>query len=105
MKLFNSLPIEITFFQVIDIPTYTDEEYENHLKIAKWSRGETDYLFDTCRRFDIRWPIVFDRYDCKMFGVNRAVEYLKERFYSINYELNLLRVSEFICETFFLNIS
>ncbi|EFO83768.1 CRE-EKL-4 protein [Caenorhabditis remanei] len=79
------------FNKVIDIPTYTDEEYENHLKIAKWSRGETDYLFDTCRRFDIRWPIVFDRYDCKMFGVNRSVEDLKERFYSINYELNLLR--------------
>ncbi|ULU14445.1 hypothetical protein L3Y34_016736 [Caenorhabditis briggsae] len=79
------------FNRVIEIPTYTDEEYENHLKIAKWTREETDYLFDVCRQFDLRWFIVADRYDCKKFGVNRSAEDLKERFYQIQYELQLLR--------------
>ncbi|CAI2292880.1 unnamed protein product [Caenorhabditis sp. 36 PRJEB53466] len=79
------------FNKVIDIPTYTDEEYDNHLKCAKWSRDETDYLFDKCRQFDIRWPIVYDRYDCKKHGVNRSVEDLKDRFYSILHEITLLR--------------
>ncbi|CAD21666.1 DNA methyltransferase 1-associated protein 1 [Caenorhabditis elegans] len=79
------------FNKVIDIPIYTDDEYENYLKIAKWSREETDYLFDTCRMFDLRWPIVYDRFDCKKFNQNRTVEDLKERFYSITYELGILR--------------
>lgn len=41
--------------------------------------------------FDLRWPIVYDRFDCKKFNQNRTVEDLKERFYSITYELGILR--------------
>lgn len=81
--------------KVIDIPTYTDEEYENHLKTDKWSREETDYLFEVCRQFDIRWPIVYDRFDSKKYGNNRSVEDMKDRFYSILHELSLSRVSFF----------
>ena len=39
---------------MINIPSYTDEEYNKYLKISKWSREETDYLFEVCRRFDLR---------------------------------------------------
>uniref|UniRef100_A0A1I7UT01 DNA methyltransferase 1-associated protein 1 n=1 Tax=Caenorhabditis tropicalis TaxID=1561998 RepID=A0A1I7UT01_9PELO len=79
------------FNKVIDVLTYSDEEYDAVLRTSKWSKEETDYLFDTCRLYDIRWPIVYDRYDCKKFGINRSVEDLKERFYSVTYEVNLLR--------------
>ncbi|CAB3408237.1 unnamed protein product [Caenorhabditis bovis] len=77
--------------KVIDIPTYTDEVYEEYLKCKSWSREETDYLFEVCRQFDIRWPIVLDRYDMKKFGVTRSMEDLKDRFYSILYELALIQ--------------
>mmetsp|Transcript_44253 Transcript_44253/g.73788 ORF Transcript_44253/g.73788 Transcript_44253/m.73788 type:complete len:265 (+) Transcript_44253:470-1264(+) len=42
---------------------YTDVEYENHLKDPKWSRAETDKLFDLCRRFDLRFLVIHDRYN------------------------------------------
>ncbi|PAV72831.1 hypothetical protein WR25_19002 [Diploscapter pachys] len=79
------------FNKVIKIPDFTDEEYGKHLKSAKWSLNETRYLFEVCRQFDIRWPIVHDRYDMKKFGVMRSMEDMKERFYSILNELARLK--------------
>ncbi|CAI5438656.1 unnamed protein product [Caenorhabditis angaria] len=87
-KMDNNQPYPFARFnKVIDIPTYTDEEYDNMLTCNKWSREETDYLFDVCRKFDIRWPIVHDRYDKSKFGVSRSMEDLKDRFYSILHEI------------------
>lgn len=69
------------FNRVIDVPDYTDEEYERHLigKVYKmmngcgllicflldseWTKDETDYLFNLCRRYDLRFPVIHDRYD------------------------------------------
>ncbi|EGT57558.1 hypothetical protein CAEBREN_03760 [Caenorhabditis brenneri] len=79
------------FNKSIDVVTYTDDEYNACMRHPKWSREETDYLFEMCRRFDIRWLIVYDRYDCKKFGVNRTMEDLKERFYNTSYDLNMMR--------------
>eukprot|EP00471_Norrisiella_sphaerica_P004428 CAMPEP_0184483116 /NCGR_PEP_ID=MMETSP0113_2-20130426/4735_1 /TAXON_ID=91329 /ORGANISM="Norrisiella sphaerica, Strain BC52" /LENGTH=637 /DNA_ID=CAMNT_0026863301 /DNA_START=74 /DNA_END=1987 /DNA_ORIENTATION=+ len=42
---------------------YTDEEYEKHLKDPGWSKAETDKLFDLCRRFDLRFLIIHDRFN------------------------------------------
>ena len=30
-----------------------------------WDKDETDYLFDLCRKYDIRWTITHDRYNWK----------------------------------------
>uniref|UniRef100_A0A8R1HJX9 DNA methyltransferase 1-associated protein 1 n=1 Tax=Caenorhabditis japonica TaxID=281687 RepID=A0A8R1HJX9_CAEJA len=79
------------FNKVIDIPTYTDEEYENHLKSPKWTRDETDYLLEICRQFDIRWPIIHDRFDSTKYGVSRSIEDMKDRFYSILQQLASLK--------------
>ncbi|OCL11861.1 hypothetical protein AOQ84DRAFT_228641, partial [Glonium stellatum] len=47
----------------VEIPTYTDEEYDTHLRSDDWSREETDYLLEMVREFYYRWPLIYDRYD------------------------------------------
>lgn len=47
----------------VEVPTYTDEEYETHLRSGDWSREETDYLLEMAREFYYRWPLIYDRYD------------------------------------------
>ncbi|WKX90365.1 hypothetical protein Q1695_009308 [Nippostrongylus brasiliensis] len=74
--------------KIINIPDFTDEEYEKYFKVEKWTLEETRHLFDVCRRFDIR----------EKYGL-RSMEDLKERFYAITAELALLKDpnSEPIC--------
>ncbi|GMT29331.1 hypothetical protein PFISCL1PPCAC_20628, partial [Pristionchus fissidentatus] len=85
--------------KVINIPEYTDDIYTQHLQTSKWTREETDLLFEMCRRFDLRWPVVQDRYETERLYRNKAgktfdkrsIEDMKERFYAILSELNLLK--------------
>ena len=60
------------------ILSYTDEEYDKHLTHPSWDRAESALLFDLCRRFDLRWPVVHDR-----FPAGRTMEQLKERYYDM----------------------
>lgn len=46
-----------------------------------WSLEETRYLFDLVKAYDIRWPVVADRYSYPT--TNRSVDDLKERYYDI----------------------
>ena len=41
-----------------------NEEYDSLIKAdsGTWSREETDYLFDLCEQYDLRWPVISDRY-------------------------------------------
>lgn len=73
----------------LDIPTYTDGEYEV-LRDDDWSREETDYLFELCRDFDLRFPIIWDRYEFPG-GKARSVEDLKSRYYAVCRNLMELR--------------
>ncbi|KAK6054374.1 Myb-like DNA-binding domain protein [Cooperia oncophora] len=91
-RLENPEPYPFSKFnKVISIPDFTDEEYEKHFKVEKWTLEETRHLFDVCRRFDIRWPIVHDRFDREKYGL-RSMEDLKERFYAIVNEIAVMRV-------------
>jgi DNA methyltransferase 1-associated protein 1 len=47
----------------ITVPTYTDEQYEAHLKSSEWSREETDYLVQTVKDWHQNWTIIIDRYE------------------------------------------
>ena len=82
-------------------PTYSDEEYDVHLKNEGWSKEETDYLVDLAVDFDLRWIVVADRYDYKPSArqspsahtmdvdgspqpaVPRTMEDLKARYYTV----------------------
>nr|CAD7576447.1 unnamed protein product [Timema californicum] len=70
------------FNKQVPIPTYTDTEYSQHLQTEMWSKPETDHLFELCRRFDLRFIVIKDRWDRARFP-DRSVEDLKERYYNV----------------------
>ncbi|XP_021768681.1 SWR1-complex protein 4-like isoform X1 [Chenopodium quinoa] len=70
----------------VDVIKYTDEEYENYLTDPKWTKEETDTLFELCERFDLRFVLVADR-----FPSHRTVEELKDRYYSVTRALLIAR--------------
>ncbi|RKU49662.1 swr complex subunit [Coniochaeta pulveracea] len=47
----------------IPVPQYDDDQYNNNLQNDDWSKEETDYLMETVRDFDLRWPLIWDRYE------------------------------------------
>ena len=53
-----------------------------------WTKEETDVLWELCERFDLRFIVVFDRYDEKY---NRTMEDLKARYYSVSKKLLQVR--------------
>lgn len=70
----------------VDVVKYTDEEYEKHLTDPKWTKEETDLLFDLCQRFDLRFLVIADR-----FPSPRTVEELKDRYYSVSRAILIAR--------------
>ena len=70
------------FNKKINIVEYTQEEYDKFIKDLDpyWSQEETNYLWDLCRRFDLRFITVHDRYD---ENYNRTIAELKHRYYSV----------------------
>ncbi|VDN25414.1 unnamed protein product [Gongylonema pulchrum] len=76
------------FNKVINIPTFTDEDYDKCLISAKWTKEDTLHLFELCRRFDLRWVIIVDRWEG---STRRTMEEMKERFYNAINELNAMR--------------
>uniref|UniRef100_A0A914BX92 DNA methyltransferase 1-associated protein 1 n=1 Tax=Acrobeloides nanus TaxID=290746 RepID=A0A914BX92_9BILA len=79
------------FNKVLPIPKFSDAEYERFIRDPKWSKSETEHLFDLCERFDLRWPVIMDRFDFKTFKSTKTMEDLKERYYDVVNELNAAR--------------
>ncbi|KAK5212562.1 chaperone ATPase hsp78 [Exophiala xenobiotica] len=91
----------------VQIPSYTDEQYENLLKSDDWTKQETDYLMELCRDYDLRWVIIADRYDAREVASSdrsqlngevagtevaakypdRTMEALKQRYYTITAQM------------------
>ncbi|XP_066155036.1 DNA methyltransferase 1-associated protein 1 isoform X2 [Euwallacea fornicatus] len=71
------------FNKKVEIPTYTDVEYQQHLISDSWTKEETDHLMDLAQRFDLRFIIMADRYETEKFP-KRSVEDLKDRYYKIH---------------------
>ncbi|KAF9918882.1 swr complex subunit [Lobosporangium transversale] len=51
------------FNKEIDMRTFTPEEYAAHLEDPDWTLEETNYLWELCRKFDLRWVVIQDRYE------------------------------------------
>lgn len=84
----------------VDIPEYNEEHYNTHLQSNEWTKEETDYLLEVVQDYDLRWPLIWDRYeyspkqpeDVEMNGASTAVvsatkprtmEDLKARYYKV----------------------
>nr|GMC50781.1 SWR1-complex protein 4-like [Ipomoea batatas]GMC56636.1 SWR1-complex protein 4-like [Ipomoea batatas] len=63
----------------VDVIEYTDEEYEKYLTDPAWTKEETDQLFELCKRFDLRFIVIADR-----FSSSHTVEELKDRYYTVS---------------------
>lgn len=80
------------FNKQLEIPSYNMNEYNTHLKTnpTKWTKPQTDHLFDLAKRFDVRFIIMADRWDRANYG-SKTVEDLKERYYEVIGILNKVR--------------
>ena len=65
--------------------SYTDAEYNQYLSDDNWSKQETDYLFELCKRYDLRFFVVHDRWDAAQIpnAKNRSIDELKDRYYKV----------------------
>ncbi|CAG5864587.1 unnamed protein product [Menidia menidia] len=80
------------FNKTVQVPVYSEQEYQMYLHDDGWTKAETDHLFDLCKRFDLRFVVVHDRYDYQQYR-KRSVEDLKERYYSICGKLAKVRAA------------
>ncbi|RZC38168.1 DNA methyltransferase 1-associated protein 1 [Asbolus verrucosus] len=78
------------FNKKVEVCTYTDAEYQQHLRIDGWSKEETDHMIQLAQRFDLRFIMIADRYDTEKFP-KRSVEDIKDRYYKICGILNKLK--------------
>lgn len=81
------------FNKAVEIPTYSDLEYQQHLHDDNWTRQETDHLFELCKKFDLRFVVIHDRWDREKY-CSRSVEDLKERYYGICNSLTKVRAPQ-----------
>ncbi|TAQ90219.1 hypothetical protein B7494_g1495 [Chlorociboria aeruginascens] len=90
----------------VNIAKYDHEQYEKaNLQSEDWSREETDYLMGLVHDYDLRWPIISDRYEYKppapaiesVEGAvvpvhrERTMEDMKARYYKIAANLMALQ--------------
>lgn len=47
----------------VNIPKYNEEQYLEKLQSDDWSKDETDYLMGLVEEYDLRWPVIWDRYE------------------------------------------
>ncbi|KAF5002313.1 hypothetical protein FDECE_10669 [Fusarium decemcellulare] len=86
----------------VSVPQYSDGQYQQSLQHADWTKEETDYLLELARDFDLRWPLIWDRYEWNPPATNgeanadgdeskaivpatrsRSLEDLKARYYEV----------------------
>lgn len=69
------------------IPEFTDQEYDEHLANLepKWSKEEVFYLWGLLKAYQMRFFVVFDRYDQEKYP--RSLDELKNKFFTINNKL------------------
>jgi hypothetical protein len=64
----------------LDPITYTNDEYEALLRDPSWTRSETDQFMSVCHDYNLRWPVIADRFEATS---HRSTEDLMARYYFI----------------------
>ena len=73
-----------------DAVSYSDEEYEELLHSPTWTRSETDHLMYLCSKYELRWPVIVDRYTAVP---PRSCEDLQVRYYYVVSKINSSRTN------------
>ncbi|KNE56488.1 hypothetical protein AMAG_02288 [Allomyces macrogynus ATCC 38327] len=73
-----------SFNKQVDVVQYTDDEYERGLGRPDWTREETDQLMALCRQFDLRFPVIYDRWENVPSQPVKDIEDLKERYVEVS---------------------
>jgi len=71
-------------------PLYSDEEYANLLTTNNWTRSETDHLMFIAYKYDLRWPVIADRYTLLP---PRCTEDLQNRYLTVVTKVRAFRAS------------
>ncbi|KAH8741536.1 DNMAP1 like Myb domain [Cryptosporidium ryanae] len=68
--------------------SFKSDQYNKHLKDidSDWSEEDTNLLFELCKEYDLRFIVIHDRY-FPPSGIQRSLEQLKQRYYSISKKL------------------
>ncbi|MCQ2821555.1 MAG: SANT/Myb-like DNA-binding domain-containing protein [archaeon] len=71
--------------QQIEIIKFSENEYKTLIEPhdTNWTYEETKYLWDLLELYDLRFIVVYDRYDTEKYK-DRTIEELKDRYYSIS---------------------
>ncbi|KAK3350171.1 hypothetical protein B0T25DRAFT_505578 [Lasiosphaeria hispida] len=83
----------------VPVPQYNEDQYASNLQHNDWTKEETDYLLELAQEYDLRWSIIWDRYEfvpraAGEDGANsstavvpvlkpRGMEDLKARYYEV----------------------
>ncbi|KAL2111903.1 hypothetical protein VUR80DRAFT_9015 [Thermomyces stellatus] len=97
----------------VSVPEYSDDQYRLNLQHEDWTKDETDYLMSLARDYDLRWPIIWDRYEYVPPATNgepstdgdeskavipapkeRSMEDLKARYYAVASKMMVLQKPE-----------
>ncbi|KAG7663214.1 SWC4 [[Candida] subhashii] len=66
--------------QTLNKDSSVENNQESKNDSTDWTYEETKYLFELCKSFELKWPIIYDRY---YYPSDRTCEDLKEQFYRI----------------------
>jgi DNA methyltransferase 1-associated protein 1 len=47
----------------VPVPQYNEDQYRSNLQSSEWTKEETDYLLELAKEYDLRWAIIWDRYE------------------------------------------
>ncbi|KAG5978843.1 swr complex subunit [Claviceps digitariae] len=86
----------------VQVPHYSRDQYSVSLQNEDWTMEETDYLMEMASEFDLRWAVIWDRYEWTPSAMNgetdadgdeskavvpasrpRSMEDLKARYYEV----------------------
>ncbi|PKS07527.1 hypothetical protein jhhlp_006131 [Lomentospora prolificans] len=97
----------------VTVPQYSDDQYRLNLHNPDWTKDETDYLLALAKEYDLRWPVIWDRYEFVPSALNgetgvdgdeskaiipapkdRTLEDLKARYYEVASKMMVLQKPE-----------
>lgn len=86
---FARFNVHLDALNYTDTVAYGDNFYKEHLQDDNWTQSETDTLLELCKTYELRWPVIIDRWIGKFGSLsNKIVEDLQHRYYTIGMMLN-----------------